>query len=498
MSHRLSFCALTVLFACSAEVETGATDETYETEKASTNEPPTPPRPRVVDWLLQDVCALATNPSVTVGDDPAACRAGFVRRDLRVGEALPYHKLDQARVQMSDSFPLRSKDLSRVYAVSSMDFTKIPHVEEGSFLESNVAAMGIDGWNIAEADGAHVSLIGTQDGSGVYQEFIGTRCATTDAWLPSDAWVLFPNRPPDGKRGSGNFPMSIRRENDQRCPRRHTDVRVSWQGPRPFTYTNGKTLSTMISWHAVGVGATATEVFYFTREYGLTRWESWSTSATPNQGQCNGAITAGAEKRGDCRDWTQLVADPTYWSTGTASGGGYVPYAYSVSNRFVRSNVLLGGDFGGIVPVEPHWQRLHGANGSATNWTRGVHDLASWDRSFPDRRANLNHHLAVGCAGSCSGNVVYQDAAIPAGTKVVDFGATVWSDGASSATVALFVFDATGRVIAQQHLPTRLDRNRRLVRSAFAVAAGGTRVRFAVYPATGPIVRFDDAFVVPS
>lgn len=454
----------------------------------------------VSDYLVQDVCASNANPNRVVNADPVACPAGFARRDLFPAESMPYHKTDIAGVQLSDSFVLRSYDISQLLYVSTMDFTKIPQVDQGSFLESNRAAAGLDGWNLIEAAGNRVGFIGTQDGSGVYQEFFGARCLTSDAWLPDDAWVLFPNAAPSGVTGSGVFPMAIRRSTDQQCPSGRTNVTVTWEGPLTLTYTSGKKLPTLKSYHTVtgATGNVAMEVFFFTPQYGLTRWEAWTSTGSAVQGNCNGGTVAGNLKRGDCRDWTRVVADPTFWSNATASGGGYSPYAYNIPNRFVEGNRLRNGDFGGIDPVEPHWQRYHAANGVLTHWTVGTHVLAGWDTAGVNGAQNFNHHLTVQCGGACSGNVVFQDAtSIPAYTTLIEYGVSLWANAAGKATLAMFSFDGSGRMIANESVPVTLTTKPQAFRRALRTPVGAKRVRFAVYPSTGTPVHIDDAWVVP-
>ena len=65
----------------------------------------------LVDYLIQDVCAGADDVALPV-DPYDGCPAGAQRRDLKLGEALPYHRHDQPDgnnplgFQRHDSFPL--------------------------------------------------------------------------------------------------------------------------------------------------------------------------------------------------------------------------------------------------------------------------------------------------------------------------------------------------------------------------------------------------------
>src|SRR6185369_12202579 len=90
------------------------------------------------------------------------------------------------------------------------------------------------------------------------------------------------------------------------------------------TYTNGKVIDTITSHHYGGADpatAGASEKFYFTKIYGLTRWESWvqdPTAAPIWDASCNGAKRVNGWTMRDCRDWTNVVAVPggndmRYW-----------------------------------------------------------------------------------------------------------------------------------------------------------------------------------------
>lgn len=57
-------------------------------------------------YLVQMVCVDGAD--VAIFGDPALCPSS--RRKLRIGEALPYHKVDTGGYQISASFPIASAD----------------------------------------------------------------------------------------------------------------------------------------------------------------------------------------------------------------------------------------------------------------------------------------------------------------------------------------------------------------------------------------------------
>ncbi len=52
-----------------------------------------------------------------------------------------------------------------------------------------------------------------------------------------------------------------------------------WTAPAPFTFESGKTLQTIMTEHHahfdLALTNNAIETMFFTREYGLSRWEAW-------------------------------------------------------------------------------------------------------------------------------------------------------------------------------------------------------------------------------
>lgn len=428
-----------------------------------------PAAPSVSDYLIQDVC-VATDGSLLADDPWDGCPAGAVARDLRVGEPLPYHRHDQPGpgaprgYQRKDSFPR-----AEGRAVHSFDFAPF-----GEFNPDR------DGYDVSESDGDFVSIIGTRDPTGLAQTFYGSGCRLDDAWLllPTAGFTAAGSRVATlalvgWERASRAFPGP--------CPSRYDSAYTDW-APRRFTFggVNGapaKALDAIVVNHYGGRDAATAdhiERFYFTRAYGLTRWERWENNrGTARQEGCVGATAEGPFRRVDCRDWTQVFAEPLPYP----SGAWPTPYA--------RSNLLRNHDFGaGTVDA---WARIGAStSGAMTNWSV-IDD------------SDGGHHLATNCAGACSpGQGLYQD--VPRGdlSGAYRFGARLWAEGEGDVEVVVFQRDSAARIVQRDAVTARLTRSQQRVRSpSFTVAAGVTQLRFTVYLNTSATVHVDDAWVAP-
>lgn len=275
----------------------------------------------VSDFLIQDVCTDAKGKVIALDPASPACTH---RRNLQYGEKLPYHKTDQHGsdanpaaangYQRSDSFPV-SKDSSLVG--HTLDFG----VGGGTFGRKDAN----DGFNLYETRGTYASAIATQDAVGGIQYFIAPTCVNGNG--NEDSWGLFPT----AMKGTGSnlFSLQIASTPDA-CPGNFAQSYTAWEFPSsPLTYTNGTKLVTALSYHYASPTVAASdhlEKFYFTREYGATRWERWERPNTPYHSQekeraaskaalgvCNGpSVTydsAGPWYLVDCREWTNIIPD---------------------------------------------------------------------------------------------------------------------------------------------------------------------------------------------
>jgi hypothetical protein len=421
------------------------------------------------DWLVQDVCVSAAGE--LLADDPGdGCPAGATRRDLAPDDALPYHRHDQPGpgapqgYQRKDSVP--RPDLRTVH---SFDFAPF-----GEFNPDR------DGYDVVEAEGEYSSIIGTRDPTGLAQTFYGQGCRLDDGWL------LLPRSGFDGagartatlslvgwERGGTNFPGP--------CPSRYDRAATPF-ARRPVTFggLNGapsRPLEAIVVDHYGGADiptADHLERFYFTRVYGLTRWERWENNrGTPRQEGCNGAVTEGTLRRVDCRDWTHVIPDPlptpaALWPT---------PYA--------PSNVVRNHDFGSG-RFDP-WERL---GASTSGMITNVSVITDGDGS---------HHLATNCAGECSpGQNVFQDIPRAGLNGAYRFGIRAWSEGGpGSLELVVFQRDARAAIVQRDAVTvtTRGAEALRVTSPTFTVRPETDHFRFTVYLNAPNTFHVDDAWL---
>ena len=385
-----------------------------------------------MDYLIQDVCLDNFGAVVVSTDvdrlDPALCAS---HRDLSPGELLPYHKHDMHGDngmfnQLSDSFPLLHDD-GTVRVLQTLDFADHgANIQNLTYLQYD---KGLDGYNANQAATEFASIIGTEDpscGLAECPEYLvapavsGNGCTLLDSWGLWDKNLL---RSPTGNNGSHLFRLNIQRgipPSAGICPTFYNDAFTQYALLPSYHFQSGKILKNVVrEQHWAGAtfaDATSGETQFFTREYGLTRWEAWQLDGHcgPNRnGHCHpggvcgtdGARAPGGWVRVDCRDWTFLSVDPD---------GGYPPQRYPVSHALVSgANLMRDGDFGQGAQSIGGWSR---ATANTTNWSI-LKATGAW-----------NYFLATNCIGHCAGNMVYQDVPLPTSITpgtTLSFGAQV-------------------------------------------------------------------------
>ena len=277
-----------------------------------------------LDFIVQQVCTDAAGRAVA--GDPVHCPNP---RRLRIGEAIPYRRVDAGNWQAFFSYPVRGLN-GETRAVTAKVFGGAD--TSGSFNDLGVRS----GYDLLEAGPHYVSGIRTSDQGAGDQIF----WRTTDC-KRADGWIFFPPGLEPGQHGEARSTLKITPGPSTECPsmwRIGPDFTV-WERPtEPYRYTSGKLLDTIQSMHfAYGDPADPShdndsmEKFYFTKPYGFSRWEAWETPAgcqrraqkdgkdaaeacRPSSTRiCNGPNTATffgkLYLRLDCRDDTFYVAD---------------------------------------------------------------------------------------------------------------------------------------------------------------------------------------------
>lgn len=422
------------------------------------------------DLLIQDVCATADG-KLLANDPYDPCPAGSTRRDLRVGEALPYHRHDQPGpgapqgYQRHDSFP-RPGNGSGLRYVHPFDFAPF-----GEFNPDH------DGYDVVEADGGFTSIIGTRDPVGLAQTFFGPGCALDDSWMlfPTSGFEAGGERTAQlvlvgWERAGSGFPG--------RCPGRYDRSLTRWQQRSVdlggVSGSRTKHLDALVVDHYGGATiATADHIerFYFTGLYGLTRWERWQRSGTPRAEGCNGPTSEAGFVRLDCRDWSNVVSDP-------------LPYpADAWPTPYARSNLVRNHDFASNTVSS--WQRLGtSTSGATTNWSL-----------IPD---SDGIHLATNCAGTCSpGQCIFQDVPRSGLTGSFRYGGQFRAEGGRGAIeFVVFQRDAAARILSRHSVSVVADGTAQRVTSPpFTVNTGTDHFRITVYLNAPNTFHFDDVWL---
>lgn len=238
----------------------------------------------LLDFLIQDVCVDRANRPIP--GDPALCAQA---RDIRHGEAIPYAATDfdqksGARYQAVFSYPLDSSPTPRIL-VSKL----LVGPGRERILPNLVYAVDPtrDGYDVFETRGRFVSAIGTSDPGCLAQRISGAE--------DGDGWIALPltalrssgatrhnlridrvEAPPPACRAANTGGDGVYRPSSEVADR---SVLVEWSGRRWRQFESGKRLRALSSLHFAHWDRArvdnALEAFWFTREYGFSRWEAW-------------------------------------------------------------------------------------------------------------------------------------------------------------------------------------------------------------------------------
>ena len=283
---------------------------------------------RPTDYLIQMVCVDAADTPVFA--DPVDCPDS--RRKLRVGEPLPYHKVDIGNFQISDSFPVADAN-GLTLGVQSYFFTDA-FDDDPAFPNQVHHNPARGGYNIMGADEDWVFFRGTSDPGAYWQPW----------WTPdcrAQGWLLYPNSRRAFRRGEAPSPATFAPGCQGRI--RTNASTVEWRRVRDQPYvvdladdSRTRRLDSIIVRHfSAGYGSMETN--YFTREYGATRWEAWrpGEGLTPEflRTRCPGSVFQArfhgkAFSMIDCRNWTTLVPP---------AGGRWDPDGFAASDPTIRA-----------------------------------------------------------------------------------------------------------------------------------------------------------------
>jgi hypothetical protein len=259
---------------------------------------------------------------------------------------------------------------------------------------------------------------------------------------------------------------------------------TEWQVVPGFELTSGKVVDALVSDHydaATPGDATAFVRTYFTRPYGRTRFERWSKTGPAVTEGCTGATTEGAFFRVECREWSEVEADP---------GAGYDVRAWPVDSRIARGNVLVDHDFGAQAADVSGWERS-----SATDLEWALVEEPETGAALDDNRS-----LKLRWVSGVSAPVVYQDVARSSlnapGAASAAIGGRLWAASAQKLTIRIQYLDAGGAVLSTQVVGDQIavDTTRRLWSATFTTSSNASvaTLRVEIIPVQGNIDTFVD------
>lgn len=320
------------------------------------------------DWVIQNVCVVG---GVVTSQDPAGPCTGGATRDLQVGERLPYHRSDLNGFNWADSWPIHDPDGVSI-AIHSKFFTDALNTDPR--FPNSVHWDPLRGsYDVYGSDGTTVFARGTGDSTNFWSPWWDETCQ-------AKAWASFPDGPSAFAYGGGTTQIAAAGLPDCSVPIQHGTSNHYWNYG-PYTYVNGRTLNTIYSVHK---NSNANEDFYYTREYGVTRWEAWSTTpGTPASVQANcpnipysKMIDGVMRYLNHCHDWTVIVPVAGGWSPFDMSGSAL---QWPIDPLYTNGNILQNTHFGG--PPSP------GASPSC--------NVAPWTITSPPQILNWNWQTGV-------------------------------------------------------------------------------------------------------
>ncbi len=397
-------------------------------------------------WLVKSVCTSSQNLVIPV-DPYYGCPAGAGIRKIQSGDPLPYNNVEQMGYQQRDAYPVFNPVAGKTWMIATFDY--VPFNQFNLF-------NGTDGYDIYTLQNGWASIANTSDGGGYGQTFYSSGC------IIGGGWVLFPTT---GFLKSGKTTAAIAdvywEQSGQSypgiCPAKYsTSTQTSWkyQTGFPFGGVNGnpvKTMDTVISYHGFQSSSGFLtgghlEVFYFTREYGITRWEVWTPTAQHPIATTECQVPATQTYQGvtfvvqHCHDWSHVVAAST----------AQLPI-WPIPN----ANLLARAHFDGTITGTWHTEG-QSTIGNPVNWSV-KNSTASRDTQASSIGVRyLQLDCGAGSTGQCgagASEALYQDIAASAigsgGNYAFGINARTESgQGQGTIEVAVQQIDGSGQVIA--------------------------------------------------
>lgn len=455
---------------------------------------PTPMPSAGAQYLVPEVCTDAAGFPNTI--DVASPLCAF-KRKLRIGEPLLTYRTDRAwdqkymhtlNIPLLKGASLRVLNSREFGNNSSIDQASVPEgIFKRRFFDFDFYTGG-DGYDVIEADGPFVSMIGTADPvtSNTNRNLATRKYSVPEFFwvnsqnVPADSWIAFRSdlllnaseyfvallggttslttRPPLSKSGTiyTNYPL--------------------------LGYSNGKLLNTIQSWHysdeILWTSATSTkpldhlETFRFNKEYGLSRWERFETpqgclktiafhnqalpvsqQLDPNVECSEATMMARSQMSKDCDNGSGVIINPFYqkfmryscrdWTYNEVYDLPQHPFWVPISEQFITTrNLILQSDF--AEGQFEKWQSLPGG-GANNNTVLSTVEM---------QRQNFNSFAGRLSCSACLGNSIYQDidprvnvANQATRSLQIQAGVRIQGQPGTHVSLVLFLFDSAGRQV---------------------------------------------------
>jgi hypothetical protein len=352
------------------------------------------PQNAYTTWITKSVCVNSVGALLAVDPHPG-CPAGATIRKIAIGDPLPYANIDQGRFQRNDSYPVYGGNGATLF-MHTFDFAP--------FGEFNLYD-GSDGYDVFAVLNGFVSFSNTRDGGGYGTTFFGANCSLGDGWrLFPTTNFLSTTQQQTVSAINGVYWEQTGQSFPGACPTAYGQTTTTYQRVNNFPFSNiggnpVKAMDALIVTHISG----NIERFYFTREYGLTRWEAWNRVA-PNPAPtpyCN--LPSSIVVRGltyyfaDCRDWSLIQP---------LSLSKVQPWPL-VNANLLQFPHFNGGFVDGNQP-QGRWHRFYPAPGPTMNWSALI-STGGGDNRYGSGTAYLAINCGANICPSAGTQAVYQD-----------------------------------------------------------------------------------------
>jgi len=425
------------LASCVAAVGLGGSPGRAQSANAQQVIATYPLSPAATDWLVKSVCVDATDRPVAV-DPYYDCPTGTRRRKIDVGDPLPYHNVNQTGNLRSDSFPLVDTKGKALY-FRTFDWAPFDRLDNNT-----------DGYDVYALQDDWVSISATKDGASYGSTFFGANCALEGGWLsfPTQNFL----RGGEARSVIAGIYWEHRAESfPGSCPGSFETTQTDWRLQPNVMFgdiinNSTKQMDTVISYHDYKttpefLANGHMEVFYFTQQYGLTKWESW-VAAGPERSKPKKC--AGPDQFA-YRDVNFVIADCQDFSNVTLDPAPHIP-----EWPLPQANLLNHAHFDKLEgPDQLAGWSVSGSNGqSAPKFWRAKKSTATDDVVFNPTGVRF---LELDCRNEARCGPLFQDipvASFASGSYLYGVTArTNSADGPGRITVSISQLDTSGKSI---------------------------------------------------